>query len=160
AYGFHQAMDNAGAIVGPVAATLLLYVGVKLRSVLLLSAIPGAMAMCALIFGVREEVAPGEQKKRATHGPIDRNARNALAKYLVAVVLFGLGNSSDAFLLLRAGQCGVAAKLIPLLWMAHNATKAALSTWAGALSDRVGRRRVIISGWVLYGVVYLAFGFA
>jgi len=62
AYGFHQAMDNAGAIVGPVAATLLLYVGVKLRSVLLLSAIPGAMAMCALVFGVRESE-PAEPKK-------------------------------------------------------------------------------------------------
>jgi MFS family permease len=160
AYGFHQAMDNAGAIVGPVAATLLLYFGVKLRSVLLLSAIPGAMAMCALVFGVRESETTAPPKSRKAAGPMDPVARAALAKYLVAVVFFGLGNSSDAFLLLRAEQCGVAVKLVPLLWMAHNATKAALSTWAGALSDRVGRRAVIISGWALYGVVYLAFGFA
>ena len=160
AYGFHQAMDNAGAIVGPVAATLLLYVGVKLRSVLLLSAIPGAMAMCALVFGVRESEPAEPKKARGSGGPIDPAAKSALARYLVAVVLFGLGNSSDAFLLLRAEQCGVAVKLVPLLWMAHNAIKAALSTWAGALSDRVGRRAVIISGWALYGVVYLAFGFA
>src|SRR5262249_47718606 len=69
AYGFHQAMDNAGAIVGPVAATLLLYVGVKLRSVLLLSAIPGALAMCALVFGVREAPRATAGKPRAAAGP-------------------------------------------------------------------------------------------
>ncbi|MDB4968293.1 MAG: hypothetical protein JWN44_3982, partial [Myxococcales bacterium] len=84
----------------------------------------------------------------------------SLGRYFVAVALFGLGNSSDAFLLLRAQQCGVAIKWIPMLWMAHNGTKAALSTWGGALSDRLGRRRVIVSGWLLYAVVYLAFGYA
>jgi MFS family permease len=154
-------MDNAGAIVGPVAATLLLYFGVKLRSVLLLSIVPGALAMCALVFGVREKTATEAGKtKTSSMGPIDRAAKVSLAKYLVAVVLFGLGNSSDAFLLLRAQSCGVAAKLIPMLWMVHNASKAALSTWGGSLSDRVGRRAVIIAGWALYAIVYLAFGFA
>jgi len=80
AYGFHQAMDNAGAIVGPVAATLLLYVGVKLRSVLLLSAIPGAMAMCALVFGVRESEPAEPKKARGAGGPIDPAAKSALAR--------------------------------------------------------------------------------
>jgi MFS family permease len=160
AYGFHQAMDNAGAIVGPVAATLLLYYGVKLRSVLLLSAIPGALAMAALVFGVREEPREAPKKAGATTGSIDARAKRSLALYLVAVVLFGLGNSSDAFLLLRAEQCGVAVKWVPLLWMAHNATKAALSTWAGGLSDRVGRRPIIVAGWMFYAAVYLGFGFA
>jgi MFS family permease len=160
AYGFHQAMDNAGAIVGPVAATLLLYVGVKLRSVLLLSAIPGALAMCALIFGVREETRVEPAKTGASVAPIDPAAKQSMARYLVAIVLFGLGNSSDAFLLLRAEQCGVAVRWVPLLWMAHNATKAALSTWAGALSDHVGRRALIITGWLFYAGVYLAFGIA
>ena len=78
----------------------------------------------------------------------------------MAVGLFGLGNSSDAFLLLRAQQCGVAVPYIPLLWMAHNATKAALSTWGGELSDCIGRRPVIVAGWMLYALTYLAFGFA
>jgi MFS family permease len=153
-------MDNAGAIFGPVVATLLLYYGVKLRSVLLLSAIPGAMAMAALVFGVREDRRELPEKPREPAGPVDAVAKRSLTIYLIAVVLFGLGNSSDAFLLLRAQQCGVAVRFIPLLWMVHNATKAALSTWAGALSDRVGRRRLILFGWALYGAVYLAFGFA
>ena len=160
AYGFHQAMDNAGAIFGPVVATLLLYYGIKLRSVLLLSAIPGAMAMAALVFGVREDRSELVEKPRAAAGPVDAATKRSLTRYLVAVVLFGLGNSSDAFLLLRAQQCGVLVRWIPLLWMVHNATKAALSTWAGALSDRVGRRRLIVAGWALYAAVYLAFGFA
>jgi MFS family permease len=160
AYGFHQAMDNAGAIFGPVVATLLLYYGVKLRSVLLLSAIPGAMAMAALVFGVREDRRELSDEPRPPPGPVDAATKRSLARYLVAIVLFGLGNSSDAFLLLRAQQCGVAVRWIPLLWMAHNATKAALSTWAGALSDRIGRRALILAGWALYAVVYLAFGFA
>jgi MFS family permease len=160
AYGFHQAMDNAGAIFGPVVATLLLYYGIKLRSVLLLSAIPGAMAMAALIFGVREDRSELPEESRAPAGPVDDATKRSLTRYLVAVVLFGLGNSSDAFLLLRAQQCGVLVRWIPLLWMVHNATKAALSTWAGALSDRVGRRRLIVAGWALYAAVYLAFGLA
>jgi MFS family permease len=159
AYGFHQAMDNAGAIVGPVAATTLLAVGLSLRNVFVLSAIPGALAMVALIFGVREPETT-TQKTSAPMTAMDRAAKISLAKYLAACALFGLGNSSDAFLLLRAGQCGVAMKGIPILWMAHNATKAALSTWGGALSDRVGRRSVIIGGWALYALVYLGFGLA
>jgi MFS family permease len=159
AYGFHQAMDNAGAIVGPVIATALLGAGLLMRHIFFLAAIPGALAMTALVFGVREPSA--HQEKRTTTGaPLDRPTRRAFTRYLVAVALFGLGNSSDAFLLLRAQQLGVAVKLIPLLWMAHNGTKAALSTWGGALSDRLGRRRVIIAGWLLYALTYLAFGYA
>ncbi|MGZ3408036.1 MAG: MFS transporter, partial [Polyangia bacterium] len=161
AYGFHQAMDNAGALVGPIVATALLAVGIKMRSVFLFAAIPGALAMGALVFGVREGVrddggdGPPAAKSK-TLVPLSDEMR----RYLVCVALFGLGNSSDAFLLLRAQQCGVAVKWIPMLWMAHNGTKAALSTWGGSLSDRIGRRRVIISGWLLYAVTYLAFGYA
>ena len=111
-------------------------------AVLLLSAVPGALAMCALVFGVREPERERHRRKSASGDRPRRRGDAAFArrKYLVAVALFGLGNSSDAFLLLRAEQCGVAVKWMPLLWMAHNASKAALSTWAGALSDRVGRR--------------------
>jgi MFS family permease len=163
AYGFHQAMDNAGAIVGPLAATLLLAGGLALKNIFLLSAIPGALAMGALLFGVRERARPTAARQEPAARPAQAGTagrRGALNSYLVAVALFGLGNSSDAFLLLRAQQIGVVVALVPMLWMAHNATKAALSTWAGSLSDRVGRRRVIIGGWAIYALVYLAFGYA
>jgi MFS family permease len=154
-------MDNAGALVGPLVATALLALGISLRSVFLLAAIPGAMAMTALIGGVREPERAAKPATPQTTSPTKLSQTDrTLTKYLVAVSLFALGNSSDAFLLLRAQQCGVVLALIPMLWMVHNGTKAALSTWAGALSDRLGRRRVIIGGWAVYALVYLAFGHA
>ncbi|MEO6950545.1 MAG: MFS transporter [Polyangia bacterium] len=159
AYGFHQAMDNAGAVIGPLVATGLLAAGVALRNVFLLSAVPGALAMGALVFGVREERVTHEAKARALV-PLSAETKTALGRYLGAIAIFGLGNSSDAFLLLRATQCGVATRWIPLIWMAHNATKAALSTWGGSLSDRVDRRHVLIGGWAIYALVYLGFGYA
>ena len=158
-YGFHQAMDNAGAVVGPLVATGLLTAGVALRNVFLLSAVPGALAMGALIFGVREERVARDATARVLV-PLAPATRSALGRYLGAVALFGLGNSSDAFLLLRATQCGVATRYIPLVWMVHNATKAALATWGGALSDRMDRRHVLIGGWAVYALVYLGFGYA
>ncbi len=160
AYGFHQAMDNAGALIGPLLATTLIALGLGLRKVFLLAAVPGALAMTTLVFGVREETIAQPNTPKPTHSATKPPLGPTLHRYFVAVALFGLGNSSDAFLLLRAQQCGVAVALIPLLWMAHNGTKAALSTWGGALSDRIGRRRLIVAGWLLYAVTYLAFGFA
>ncbi len=78
--------------------------------------------------------------------------------YLTVVLLFTLGNSTDAFLLLRANQLGVAVALAPILWALLNFIKAALGTWGGGLSDRLGRKPLIISGWLVYAAVY--FGFA
>jgi MFS family permease len=160
AYGFHQAMDNAGAIIGPLAATALLGAGLALRNVFLLTAVPGLLTMCALIFGVKESAREHAGAAKPLGEIENARARSALTRCIVAVVIFGLGNSSDAFLLLRAQQCGIAMKLVPLVWMAHNGTKALLSTWGGALSDRVDRRYVILAGWTVYGLVYLGFGAA
>ena len=161
AYGFHQAMDNAGALLGPLVATALLAVGWRMRSVFWFAAIPGALSMIALVFGVKEAARDGSDGSAAAPRPrADAPFSPTMRRYLVCVALFGLGNSSDAFLLLRGQQCGVPVKWIPMLWMAHNGTKAALSTWGGALSDRLGRRRVIIAGWSLYAVTYLLFGLA
>jgi MFS family permease len=162
AFGFHHAMDNAGAVLGPaIAFSLLLVFGLSLRTVFLLSAIPGALAVAALVFGVRET--PREPAPPGAHAAAAAAARVPSApfwRYLFVLALFALGNSSDAFLLLRARQLHVADAYLPLLWMLHNATKAALSTWGGALSDRVGRRRVIAAGWFVYGLVYEGFGAA
>ena len=93
----------------------------------------------------------------------DRRARGAAAaaalepallRYLGVLALFTLGNSSDAFLLLRAQETGVALAAIPALWALHHLVKAGASTWGGALSDRVGRRRVILAGWGVYALAY------
>ena len=159
AFGFHRAMDNAGAVVGPALAFVLLGpLALPLTTVFLLAAIPGAIAMLALIFGVREsDPAPAPAPAPAPEG--NRAGPNpALRTYLGALALFALGNASDAFLLLRAQQLGVPRAAIPVLWMLHNAIKALFSTWGGALSDRLGRKRLVVVGWAVYALTYVGFG--
>jgi MFS family permease len=162
AFGFHRAMDNAGAVVGPLFATILLMVGhLSLRHIFLVAVVPGAVAMLSLALGVVEPERAEGPKPGLPRAKGDGLARDpGLVRYLVALTCFSLGNATDAFLLLRARQLGVAIGLIPILWMLHNAVKALLSTAGGALSDRVGRRRVILAGWTLYALSYLGFGFA
>src|SRR5262249_48204706 len=84
----------------------------------------------------------------------------ALRRYLVVLAVFSLGNATDAFLLLRSKQLGVPGAWIPTLWMLHNAIKALLSTPLGALSDKIGRRRLILVGWIVYAATSLGFGLA
>ena len=170
AYGFHQAMDNAGAVLGPLIGFVLvgtLHVG--LRAAFAWTAIPGALAVAALL-AVRE--APrGESKTKKKEVRTDAPATTGpLVRYLIVLGLFTLGNASDAFLLLRAAQVlhpgvklGAASLADPtllLLWCVHNAVKALLSYRGGRLSDRYGHRVAIGAGWAVYAVIYLAFGFA
>jgi MFS family permease len=159
AFGFHRAMDNAGAVVGPALAMLCLGpLGLKLPMVFLLAAIPGAIAMLALLFGVRES--PRDPARAPAPAPEAAIAPRtpALRVYLICLAIFALGNASDAFLLLRAAELGVPRAAIPGLWMLHNGIKALFATWGGALSDRLGRKRLLVAGWAVYGLTYLGFG--
>jgi MFS family permease len=168
AFGFHRAADHAGAVIGPlVAFALLTWAGMSLRTVFLLAAIPAALAMMVLLVGVRE--APDRESAR----PPKPNAEAAVPRvsaagslgprfwrYLMVVFLFTLGNSTDAFLLLRAHELGVPVALAPLLWAFLHVVKSGSSTPGGSLSDRVGRRPLIVAGWSLYALVYLGFALA
>jgi MFS family permease len=160
AYGFHRAADHAGAVAGPlVAFGLLTWGGVSLRTVFLLAAIPAAAAMIALIFGVREkrrEVQPAGARPTFARAGLDRR----FWAYLGVLLLFTLGNSTDALLILRANDLGVSAAIIPVLWAVLHVVKSVSSTPGGILSDRLGRRPLIIGGWLIYAVVYLGFAFA
>ncbi len=160
AFGFHRAADNAGAMLGPLLAfALLRWGGLSLRTVFLLTAIPGALAVLTLIFGVRDipRASPAKETKKL-------DLRTPLGKrfwaYLGVLFLFTLGNSTDAFLILRAGQLGVSTALIPILWAMLSLVKAAASTPGGILSDRLGRKPLIVAGWFVYAAVYFAFGHA
>jgi MFS family permease len=155
AFGLHRAGDHLGAVLGPVIAFVLLqWIGVSLRTVFLLAAIPAALSVVVLIAGVREET----RRKDVARDTLGREALGAsFWKYLAVLLIFALGNASDAFLLLRASSLGVAAAHIPLLWAAHHVIKAVANARGGALSDRVGRRPLIIAGWAVYAIVYLAF---
>jgi MFS family permease len=158
AYGFHRSMDHAGALVGPLIATLLLsYFVTNLRSVFWLAAIPGAIAVLLIVWKVTEieRSAPANSQIRLALLPA-----GPLRRYLLILFLFTLGNSSDAFLLLKAGTLGVPAFRIPLLWAFFHLVKMLSSMPFGALSDRVGRRSVIVAGWCVYSLSYLGYGFA
>jgi MFS family permease len=157
AYGLHRAADNAGAVVGPLLAFAVLHfaAGASLRLVFALAAIPALLAVVVLVLGVRE--APRPARPAVAGGPARQPLGRAFWSYLAVVLLFTLGNSTDAFLLLRAGQLGVEPALLPILWAAFHVVKAACSTPAGALSDRLGRRPLIVAGWAVYALVYLGF---
>ena len=157
AYGFHRAMDHAGALVGPLLATLLLAWFVNdLRTVFWLAAFPGLLAVLLIVWKVRETA-----RTRSSDGSFLRIVpRGELRRYLLILFLFTLGNSSDAFLLLRAGELGVSASRIPLLWAFFHVVKMAGSTPFGALSDHIGRRSVIVVGWGIYAISYGGFALA
>jgi MFS family permease len=164
-FGFHRAMDHTGAIIGPLAATVFLYfLPGEYRLLFALAAIPGALAVATLFFV--EEPAP----LRAVEGRRDDDARvsplssgpgatlpTSFFAVLGIILLFSLGNSADAFLLLRLADVLGGATYVPLLWAGLHVVKASLSTWGGSLSDRLGRARVIALGWAIYGFVYLGF---
>jgi MFS family permease len=159
AYGFHRSMDHAGALVGPLVATLLLtWFVTDIRSVFLLSAIPGALAVLLIVLKVREP-APAVTR-RGDAGFLGVLPKGRLRTYLLILLIFTLGNSSDAFLLLRAGQLGVTPARIPLLWTFFHLVKMVSTMPFGALSDRIGRRGMIVAGWGVYALAYIGFAFA
>ena len=189
AFGFHRAGDHAGGVVGPlIAFALLSWWAMPMRQVFLLAAIPGALAVLISIVGVREPPwAEGGGQRAASQRshsmlrqflrslsrrplPAALHARPSLPALrtlpapfwstLAVIVLFTLGNSTDAFLLLRATQLGVPVTLAPVLWALLHVVKALASTPGGALSDRVGRKPTLGAGWLLYAAVYAGFAFA
>ena len=160
AFGFHAAMDNAGAVLGPLIAFLLIrHFDFSLRHVFWMAAVPGALAFLVLVIAVKE-VEHKETSSSSSTAHIDTRQKlgGRFWYYIAIVFLFTLGNSTDAFLLLRSNQLGIAVALAPILWAFLNLIKAALGTWGGSLSDRFGRKPLIIAGWTVYALVY--FGFA
>ncbi len=160
AFGFQRAMDHAGAFAGPLAAFVLLsWAGMELRTVFLLAALPAALAMLTLILVVREP--PRQSIVRQPSRTLSRDGLPAsFWRYLVVLTVFALGNSTDALLILRATELGVTPALIPVLWAVINVVKSLSSTPGGILSDRWGRRPLIVAGWAVYSLVYLGFATA
>jgi MFS family permease len=160
AFGFHRAGDNAGGVVGPLVAFALVdWRHVPLRSVFWWAALPGALAVATLILGVRD--VPRSSMDRASRAPRPDLAQPLGGRFwavLGAILLFTLGNSTDAFLLLRAKELGVPVALAPILWAFLHVVKTASNTPGGILSDRFGRKPLIVAGWLLYAAVYFAFG--
>ena len=192
AFGFHRALDNVGAVLGPLLAWLLYEIAhMPMRNVFLWSAVPGALSIVVVVVFVREGArgsragrpgaSDGAHDEASTAAPAAAPARTPVAakhkrsgetslgetslggtfwRYLAVLFVFTLGASSDTFLLLRSQQLGVPMAMIPILYAAFNLVKAASSTPGGALSDRYGRRPLMVTGWALYALVYVGFAFA
>jgi len=153
AYGFHRGLDTLGAAIGPlVAAALLAASPGDLRRVFLWSAVPALLSLAVLGFFVR---AP--RHAPAARRPLHHEVRAMGApfvRFLVADGLFQLANSSNAFLLLRAFDAGFSRIQVPLVYMGYNLAYALLSYPVGIVSDRVGRRRLLVAAYVLYALIY------
>jgi MFS family permease len=197
AYGFERAMDHTGAVIGPLLAIITLLVLfvvfhikdslLALRWTFVLAVIPGIMALLTIVLFVKEQPVKNSLGKKFSLSlkTIDKNFRN----YLLIMILFTLGNSSDAFLLFRVeeaihrsgavtgivndipvlhdmiaafGDEPARAEIInilflPLVWSFFHIIKVVFSTPLGTLSDKIGRKTVIITGWFIYAFVYLSF---
>jgi MFS family permease len=163
AYGFHRALDHTGAIVGPLMAFVLLQgLGVTMRQAFFFAVVPGVIGVLMLTFLLKETEA--ERGTRNTeHGTETANVplpRGPFRRAIAAISLFSLANSSDVFPLLQAHAAGVSTAMLPLLWAGHHVIKSLFSTRAGALSDRVDRRYLLVAGWSAYAVIYVLFPFA
>jgi len=161
AFGFHRAMDHAGAILGPAAALLVLYLKPgDYRLIFWLALIPGVMAVW-ILWRYAVEIPPPECGQASGRPRLSWRAMDKkLRRYIIVVFIFTLGNSSDAFLILRAEELGISVALVPLLWMVLHAVKVVVSTPGGSLSDVIGRRRTIILGWTVYAIIYAGFALA
>ena len=160
AFGLRQAMDTAGAIVGPLSAIVLLplFAG-KVRDVFWMAAIPGLASILLAWFAVKEVRPPAKTVVISTGsaGSPDKAQGARLGLILAAVGLFSLGNSSDLFLVLRAQNLGMSAWMAPALGLLFNVVYTVLSWPAGKLSDRVPRRRLVVAGYLIYAAVYAGF---
>ncbi len=160
AFGFHRAMDHLGAAIGPLLAAGFLWVWPdQMRTLFLWTLLPGLLVVVLLFLGLREPPAgkpSSTPPPRLTLQPFDRNFR----LYLLSLAVFTLGNSSDAFLLLRSKELGVPTWQLPLLWCAFHVAKSIANVYLGRAVDRFGPRPFLFLGWLVYAGVYLAFALA
>ena len=177
AFGYHRAMDHLGAAIGPLLAAAFLWFYVdQVRSLMFLTLIPGLAVLGLQVWGLKEtarapkpsldfDITPPVtefQQSSETKKPAETqtSSKKGFPLFLFAILIFTLANSSDAFLLVRASEVGVATVWLPVLWSFHQLTKSVGNRLFGGLADRFSPKRLILLGWLLYGVTYAAFGVA
>ena len=162
AYGLRQSLDTIGAFLGPLAAFALMAAsGKNFRLVFWLALIPGFLAVGLLAVGVRESRGSraGGSRSNPLHWKTLTNLGQGYWVLVAVALLFNLGNSSDAFLLLRAAQTGISTPLLPLTLVVMNIAYSFSAYPVGILSDQLGRVRLLLGGFLLYALVYLGFAF-
>lgn len=155
-FGFHKAMDNSGAIVGPLLAyaVLALFPG-DYRKIFLLAGIPGVLGLISLIAFVKD----AKREKTERLGKVSlKDFSKKYYLFLGIVFIFTLGNSTDALLLVKASDIGIKDAFIPIIYLLFNSVAVLFAVPAGMLSDKIGRHRLIIFGYLLYSIIYFGFG--
>jgi MFS family permease len=174
AFGFHRAMDNAGAVLGPLVACGILWLACddlsvtavtadNIRLVFWLAAVPGALSVLVLWLGVKD-IAP-EDGAGAAHSPVTSAAakpvdQRRLLRFLLPLGLFALGNATDLFILARATELSGSIVTLPLMWAALHVVKSGSAYPGGWIADTFGKRRTIAVGWLVYAGCYAGFAFA
>jgi len=155
-FGLQKAMDNSGAIVGPFAAFVLLaLLPGNYRLIFLLAGIPAVLALFVIIFGISEAKKNKYElftRFRFSHFP------SRYYFFLGIVFVFTLGNSTDALLMVKANESGIKVALIPLVYLITNVVSVFAAIPAGALSDRIGKEKILVIGYLIYSIVYYGFG--
>ena len=159
AYGFHRGMDHAGAVLGSLAAAAIVYWGTqRLDIVIALSAVPGLLAVSLIVFGIKET--PPARPHVIEQTPLSWSHLSSVTRrYLAVLAFFTLGKIPETFVLLRGHELGMPVVELLLLWAVMHVVKAAISEQAGSRTDRVGRRPLILTGWMVYAVTLFALAF-
>jgi MFS family permease len=169
AFGLHRAGDTAGAFTGLGIATLIIWLTQSgaasltrqtFQTIVFVSIIPAFLAVILLWRSSRDIPATPEAKQLARHGFQWRSFDRRFRAFLLVMILFTLGNSSDSFIILRAQERGLSVLQVMGMLLTFNAIYSLLSGPAGAISDRLGRRSLILGGWFIYGMTYLGLAFA
>jgi MFS family permease len=155
-FGLQKAMDNSGAIVGPLAAFVLLYfLPGNYRLIFLLAGIPSILGILVIIFGIKDAKKNKDTLFKKFHFS-DFPKKYYL--FLFIIFIFTLGNSTDALLMVKANEVGVKVAFIPLVYLVTSIVSVLLSIPVGSLSDRVGKEKILIAGFIIYAIVYYGFG--
>ncbi len=157
-FGFHKAMDNSGAIIGPLAAFLLLIVFPDdYRLIFVLATIPAALGVVSIVAFIKEaKASPSGESARPSLKELPRK----FYWFLVIVFVFTLGNSADAFLLIKTAETGIQKTMVPFVYMLFNVVSVFFAIPIGKYSDRTGRETLIIAGFAMYAIVYFFFGYS
>jgi MFS family permease len=169
AFGVQRALDHAGAVAGPLVAMGLMYLFIQhlnipqdraLRYVFLLSVIPALAVVVVVVFFLKECTTCRADSKVLKLVQRWRELGHGFHMVLLAIFVFTLGNSTDAFLILKLSNAGVQPEWLAGLWAIHHAVKMSSATLGGWMSDRVGRRPMVVAGWLYYAAIYFAFAYA
>lgn len=158
-FGFHKAMDNSGAIIGPLVAFLLLkYLPLNYGNIFLLATIPAIIGVITIILFIHEPIKDKENKNEEKKKISLRDLPKRFYFFLAVIFIFSLGNSTDTLLLIKTYETGIDKAYIPFIYMIFNTVSVFLAIPIGKLSDRIGREKLIIAGFLVYAIVYFFFG--